>query len=137
AEFFTLPIFRGLVDPEGIGQGRRSLLRITIDSDHYRLARFYPFLIFVTGPRDFALRKASFDGGNHAAHLVDGADVIARAAFEIEREAFEKIAASERVGHGGDAAFISDHLLSTQGERGGVFAGKRPRLVEPVSMERL
>ena len=87
-------------------------------------------MIAVGGFRNFALRVAAFDGLDHAAHGVDLADVIPRAALDFVGERFDEIGAAERVNRVDHAGFVGNDLLGAQGDGGGKFRGQRPGFIE-------
>src|SRR5579864_2526174 len=108
-----------------------------IDTYDNLITSFNLPLIAVAGVGDFSLGEAALDGGDHAAHLIDAADVIPRGLFGRAGEMLQKIAAAERIGRGGDAALIGDHLLGAQRNDDGMLAGQRIGFVERIGVQRL
>src|SRR5579863_5566711 len=111
AQLFDLPVFRRLIDAEGFNGLAfiRNPVAVHAHDDGFGLLDF--LLILVTGARDFRLRKPQLDVGYHAAHAVDGADIVASARFQIEGKAFQKVTAAKRIGHGRYAGLAGDDLL--------------------------
>src|SRR5208283_2917453 len=94
-------------------------------------------LIAVAGFGDFALGIAVFNGGDHAAHGIDAADVVPGGLLDFVGESFDEIRAAERINRVGDAGFVGYDLLRAQGEGGGKFGGKRPGFVEGIGVQGL
>ena len=66
---------------------------------------------------DLLLRESALDRRDHAAHAVDLLEVGQRALFHLAGQSLDEVGAAERIGLGGDAAFVGDHLLRAQRER--------------------
>src|SRR5208337_4348590 len=94
-------------------------------------------LIAVAGFGDFALGVALFDGGDHATHGIDAADVVPGALLDFVGEGFEEIGAAKGIDGVGDAGFVGDDLLGAQGEGGGEFGGEGPGFVEGIGVQGL
>ena len=75
--------------------------------------------------------------GDHAAHLVDAADVLVGGGFHVDGQLFHEVAAAQRIGDVGDAALVGDHLLGAQRDGDGVLARQRVGLVERIGVQRL
>ena len=97
----------------------------------------YGPLIFVAGIGDFPLWKILFNSRDHAAHLVNAANVTAGGGFRIERQAFQKIAATKRVGRGRNPRFVGDHLLRAQRDGHRVLGRQGVSFVKRIGMQRL
>ena len=95
------------------------------------------YLVAVGGFRDFSLRIAALDGGDHATHGVDTIDVFPGTALDVVGERFDEVGAAERVNSIGDAGFVSDDLLRAQSDGGGKFGGQRPSFVERIGVKGL
>ena len=94
-------------------------------------------LVAIAGVGDLALREAGVDGGDHAAHLVDAADVVVGRGFAFQRQLLQEVAAAQRIGRIGHAALIGQHLLGAQRDGHGVLAGQRVRLIQRIGVQRL
>jgi len=105
-----LAFVRCLIDLEDL-DGFLAIRLERIDTHDNLITSFNLPLVSIAGVGDFALGESALDGGDHAAHFVDAADVIPGALLGCAGEMLEKIAAAERVRRGGDAALVSDHLL--------------------------
>ncbi len=51
---------------------------------------------------------------DHPAELVDLGEVLIAAALHLVGERLDEVGAAERVGGGGDAGLVRDHLLGAQ-----------------------
>src|SRR5579862_9599534 len=71
-----------------------------VDADDDALPGLDFALVSIAGGGDFGLREAGFDGGDHAAHAVDFADVFVGGGFCFERKLLQEVAAAERIGSG-------------------------------------
>src|SRR5438093_7376208 len=116
---------------------RLGLGRVLVDPDDRPLA---PLDLLLEAERrlgDLALRVAALDRFDHAAQLLDLAEVAVEALLHHVREVLEVIGAGEWVRRVGHAGLMCDHLLRAQRERHGFLRRKRIRLVERVRVERL
>src|ERR1039458_269908 len=97
SEFGLLSTAGGLIDLQqfdGLGIASWGALK-PVDADYGALAAFDFALVAVAGVGDFGLREAGLDGGDHAAHVIDAADVIVSGGFGIEGQLFEEVAAAQ------------------------------------------
>ena len=81
--------------------------------------------------------KPGLDRLDHAAELVDPAEVVEAAALHLRRQLLDEVGAAERVDRVGDARLVGDDLLRAQGELDGEVRRQRERLVERVGVERV
>ena len=77
----------------------------------FLLAGLDRVLVFVAGVGDLGLGVPTFDGGDHAAHFVDAANVVVRTLFHFGREALYEIASAQRIGNVGNTALVRNYLL--------------------------
>ncbi len=80
-QFSRLVLLGDLVDLEDF-DGVLMIRLKRVDAHDDLVTTLDRLLILVAGVGDFALRKARFDGRDHAAHLVDAADVVTRGALQ-------------------------------------------------------
>ena len=97
-QFLQLVLLGGFVDVQQL-DGRLVLFHECVHAHDFLLAGFNQVLVFVAGVGDFGLRETAFDGRDHAAHFVDAANVIIGALFHFGGEAFDEIAAAQRIGN--------------------------------------
>src|ERR1035437_6535872 len=79
-QFFLLALGRRLADPQHVDPLVFGLEPVDAHDD--ALAVFHLALVPVARARDFRLREAGLDGRDHAAQLVDAADIIVRSSEE-------------------------------------------------------
>src|SRR6267378_3357554 len=94
-------------------------------------------LEFVSRFLDFTLDKASFDGAQHSAHLVDLRQISRRERFDFVGEGFDGVGAGDGVDSVGDAGFVGEDLLGSEGDERGVFGGKCERFVHRIRVQGL
>src|SRR5450759_4652879 len=98
------------------------LLGEGIHTNNLGVPGFDRVLVLVACVGDFRLREASFNGRDHAAHVVNAADVLVRELLHFMGERFDKVAAAERVGYRRDAALVRDRLLGSKSDRDRMLA---------------
>ena len=94
-------------------------------------------LVGVGRVHDLPLREAGLDRLDHAAELVDPAEVVEAAALHLRRQVLDEVGAAERVDRVRDAGLVRDDLLGAQRELDGEVGRQRQRLVERVGVERV
>ena len=81
---------------------------IAVDSDDHRLARVDLRRTRRSGFLDAMLGQALCDRLGHPAVLLDFLDQLPRALFQLARQLLDVPASAERIGDGGDAAFLGE-----------------------------
>ena len=80
------------------------------------------------------MHETGFDCAEHASERVNLFDVGARPRFDFVREFFDRVRTGKGINRIRDATFLRDDLLRAEGDRRGVFGGKRQRFIEAVSV---
>src|ERR1700730_2026913 len=100
-----LALMRRLIDLKDL-DGFLAIRLERIDTYDNLITSFNLPLVAVAGVGDLGLGESALDSGDHAAHFVDAPDVIPGGFFGGGGEMLEKVAATKRVGRGGDAALV-------------------------------
>ena len=112
-------------------------LAVVVDADHDPLAAVDLALELVGRVGDLALREAALDRLDHAAELVDLAEVLVRARLQLVGQRLDEVGAAERVDGVRHAGLVRDHLLRAQRDPHRLLARQRQRLVVGVGVQRL
>ena len=106
---------RGVVDIEQVDLGRLARL-VFVDADDRLLAAVDRRLAARRGFLDAQFRHAGLDRLGHAAHRLDLVDQRRRRLGQRMGQAFEVIAAAERIDDMGDAGFLGEDQLGVAGD---------------------
>ncbi len=99
--------------------------------------RFDVLLKTICAFGNFALRISALDRGNHAAHAVNGAEVMLGILFQTAGQMLDEVRAAERIDRPGHAGLVREDLLCAQRQRRGRRRWQRERLVERARVERV
>ncbi len=119
-QFFGLELADAVVDPENLGIGFLFDNEFIYAHDDLLVALNF-LLVLISAPCDLVLDEALFDGAYGAAHGVYLMHELPGAFFHFFGEGFHIVGAGQRVYRIGDAAFVPDDLLRSQGDAGGGF----------------
>ena len=108
-----------------------------VDADHDAVARVDLGLQLVAGVGDLALREVLLDRFDHAAELVDPAEVVVGELLETVGQRLDEVRAAERVDRVRDPGLMGDDLLRAQRDLDGLLGRQRERLVVGVRVQRL
>ena len=120
-----------------IGRGVSSSWTWLVDADDDPLSVVDLGLQLEGGVRDLALGIALLHRVDHAAELVDPAEVVVRLRLELVGERLDEVRPAERVGGRRDAGLVGDDLLRAQRDAHGVLRREGERLVVGVRVQRL
>ena len=119
------------------GDGHRLAVGVGVDSDDLADALVDLLLVAIGGFGDLGLEEAFVDGGQHAAQLLDAAEVSVDLSLDAVRLGFDEEGAAQRVDGVGYARLFGDDLLGTQGDGDGVLGGQGQGFVHTVGMQGL
>ncbi len=119
------------------GDGQRFLFGIGIHADDPADALVDLALIAIGRIGDLALEESLFDGGDHAAQLLDAAEVVVGLLLDAVGLRLDEEAAAERIDRVRHARLFGDDLLGAQGNRHCMFGGQRQRLIQRIGMQAL
>src|SRR5919108_611393 len=118
-------------------QPRLVLLLVAVHAHDHALAALDLLLEPEARLGDLALRVALLDRLDHAAELVDLAELGIGRLLEAIGERLDEVGAAERVDRVRDAGLVGDDLLRPQRDAHRLLCGERERLVVGVRVERL
>ena len=128
SQAFDLFAFQRFVDTLD-GDGFFFLHRKTIYPDHHRLLAIDLLLVFICRILDFLLHVAAFEGFDHATQSFNLSQIVGGAGFNFIGQGLDVVGAGQRVNGLGDPGLISDDLLGTQRDAGGLLGRQRERLI--------
>ncbi len=85
--------------------------------------------------RDFQLRIASFNGGDHAAHGVDFFDVLPGFGLHLIGEGFHKVGTGQRIDRVDHARFFGQNLLRAQRDFHGVLGRQAKHFIQRIGVQ--
>jgi hypothetical protein len=94
---------------------------VAVDADDDALAVVDLGLQLEGGVGDLALRIALLHGVDHAAELVDPAEVVVGLGLELVGERLDEVRPAQRIGGRRDAGLMGDDLLGAQRDAHGVL----------------
>ena len=110
---------------------------VAVDADDHRLARVDLRRARRGGFLDAMLGQPFGDRLGHAAVRLDFLDQLPRALFQLAGQFLDVPASAERIGDGGNAAFLGEDQLRVAGDARAEIGRQRDRFVEAVGVQRL